>query len=407
MGGVSGGYFDHAATTPLRPQARAALVAELDATGNASSLHASGRRARKVVEESRESIAAELGVRPSEVVFTSGGTEADNLAVKGTYWARRDADPEYATVLVSAIEHHAVLDPVRWLARSQGARVVELPVGPDGCVDPQVLERELIAHDGTVALVSVMSANNETGMIQPIERISTLCQRFGVPLHSDAVQSVGWYAQPDAAAPRPDLLTVSAHKFGGPIGVGALVVRGQEVVPLLHGGGQQNDARSGTLMTAQIAAMAAALAAAAADRDRAVPQVADLRDSLIRGVLEVLPDTRINGSTAEPRLPNIAALAFPDAAADALLMLLDVAGIECSAGSACTAGVSRPSHVLAAMGVSPELARGSLRFSLGWDSTARDVDRLLTVLPDAVARARRAQVGGRTAVHRSSRDSRL
>ena len=393
MDSVARAYLDHAATTPLRPQARAALIAELDASGNASSLHSSGRRARRVVEESRESIAADLGARPSEVVFTSGGTEADNLAVKGTYWARRDADPSRTAVLTSTVEHHAVLDPAIWLARSQGARLIELPVGPEGRVDPDIVAETLQDCAASVAVVSVMWANNETGVIQPIDQIARVCEQYNVTLHTDAVQAVGWLPALGDQRGRPTQFSVSAHKFGGPIGVGALVTRDPNIVPLLHGGGQENDVRSGTLATAQIAAMAAALHAAVVEREEAVNRVAALRDALIRGVLEIVPDATVNGGVAGPRLPNIAAMAFPGCQADALLMLLDAAGVECSAGSACTAGVSRPSHVLQAMGISPELANGSLRFSLGWNSTVGDVDQLMAALPDAITRARRATVG--------------
>lgn len=383
-------YLDHAATTALRPEALAALTAELAMTANASSLHTGGRRARRIIEESRESVAADLAVRPSDVVFTSGGTESDNLAIKGSYWARREVDPALNTVLVGAVEHRAVLDAANWLGGAQGARVVRLEVDSAGRVDPATVIAALQQYSGTVAVVSVMWANNETGVIQPIDEIAAACQRAGVPFHCDGVQAVAWLPAPGTLAVVPNAISVSGHKFGGPVGIGALVLRDTKVVPLLHGGGQELDVRSGTLMTAQAAGLAAALRAAVEQRAQLLSTITTLRDDLISRVRQLVPDAQLNGGTVGPRLPNIAQLSFPDCQADALLMLLDAGGVECSAGSACTAGVSRPSHVLLAMGLDGELARGALRFSLGWNSTQDDVDHMLGILPDAVARARRA-----------------
>jgi cysteine desulfurase len=384
-------YFDHAATTPMLPEAVRAMTDLLAVTGNASSLHASGRRARRQVEESRESLAAALGARPSEIVFTGGGTEADNLAVKGLYWARRDADPRRTRVLVSPVEHHAVLDAVDWLAEHEGARVEWLPVDPYGRVHPEAL-REAIARDpGDVALAIVMWANNEVGTIMPVHELSAVAQEFEVPLHSDAVQAFG-QVEVDFAASGLDAMTVTGHKVGGPYGVGALVLRREMTpVPLLHGGGQERNVRSGTLDVPAIAAFAVAGTLAAKRRAEFAREVGALRDDLIAKVRAAVPDAVLNGDpSGEGRLPANAHFSFPGCEGDSLLLLLDAQGIECSTGSACTAGVPQPSHVLLALGSDPDLARGSLRFSLGHTSTQSDIDALAAAIGPVATRARSA-----------------
>ncbi|MGB5016563.1 MAG: cysteine desulfurase family protein, partial [Candidatus Nanopelagicales bacterium] len=373
-------FLDHAATTPVRPAARAAMLAQLDQTGNASSLHTSGRRARRVVEESRETIAGHLNVRPSDVIFTSGGTESDNLALKGLYWSARAADPTRRVVLVSAIEHHAVLDPAQWLVHHEQAELVLIPVDRTGVVDLEAFEQLLARHRDSLALVSVMWANNETGAIQPLAHIARLCAEARVPLHTDAVQAIGWLSTSDGWQIPPAAVSISGHKFGAPIGVGALVVSGPRLEPLLHGGGQEVDVRSGTLATASIAALAAAYEQSCVVRDEASRHISALRKRLVADIQAAVPGVTVN-PTASEVLPGIANVSFPDCEADALLMLLDAAGVECSAGSACTAGVPRPSHVLLAMGVSEPVARGSLRLSLGWNSTDADVDAAVAALP--------------------------
>jgi cysteine desulfurase len=384
-------YLDHAATTPMLPEAVEAMTAHLAVTGNASSLHAAGRRARRTVEESRESLAAALGARPSEIVFTGGGTEADNLAVKGLYWARRDADPRRVRVLASPVEHHAVLDAVDWLAEHEGARVEWLPVDAYGRVHPEAL-REAIARDpGDVALATVMWANNEVGTVLPITELSAVAREFEVPLHSDAVQALG-QVEVDFAASGLDAMTVTGHKVGGPYGVGALVLR-REVgpVPILHGGGQERGVRSGTLDVPAVAAFAVAGALAAERHGDFAREIGALRDDLVARVRAAVPEAILNGDPAPGgRLPASAHFSFPGCEGDSLLMLLDAQGIECSTGSACTAGVPQPSHVLLAMGADPDLARGSLRFSLGHTSTAEDVAVLGEAIGPAVARARSA-----------------
>ncbi len=382
-------YLDHAATTPIRAEAFEAMAVEMAQVGNPSSLHAAGRRARRVVEESRESIAETLGVRAGDVVFTSGGTEADNLAVKGLFWARRAEDPRRTRIIASSVEHHAVLDPVQWLADSDGADVRWLPVDPRGRLDLAALVATIDDAPEKVALVTVMWANNEVGTIQPVADVVRLCAEYGIPVHTDAVQAVG---QLDVDASTVDSLALSGHKVGGPHGVGALVLRrGLSPVPLLHGGGQERDVRSGTLDAPAAAGLAAALTASALDLEARTARIAGLRDDLVRGVLDAVPDVCRNGDPARS-LPGIAHLSFAGCEGDALLLLLDAVGIECSRGSACSAGVPQPSHVLLAMGLDPVAARGSLRFSLGHTSTADDVARLVDALPAVVSRARRAGV---------------
>ena len=380
-------YLDYAATAPMRPEALTAMTTELATVGNASSLHASGRRARRVVEESREAIAAVLNVQPRDVVFTSGGTEADNLAIKGIYAMRQLKDPHRRRILTSPIEHHAVLDPIESLAESAGAEIQYLFADNVGRVDLDWLKTELERDSEQVALVSVMWANNEVGTIQRVAEIAELCAEFTIPFHCDAVQAVG---QLPVDASLVDALVLSGHKVGGPIGIGALVLRpGLNPVPLLHGGGQERDVRSGTLDTPAIAGLAAAIVAANGDMAERATRVRTLRDDLVERVTATIDDVKRNGDPDET-LPGVANLSFEGCEGDALLLLLDAAGIECSRGSACTAGVPQPSHVLLAMGIDPQTARSSLRFSLGMDSTQADVDRVVEVLPDIVARARRA-----------------
>ncbi|HEY7487008.1 MAG TPA: cysteine desulfurase family protein [Streptosporangiaceae bacterium] len=379
-------YLDHAATTPMRPEAIDAMTAELGRVGNPSSLHAVGRRARRVVEESREIIAEAFGARPSEIVFTSGGTEADNLAVKGLFWARRAADPRRVRVLASSIEHHAIIDAVQWLADHEGAKVDWLPVDSKGRVHPESLA-ERIGDD--VALVTVMWANNEVGTVQPVAELAAVAREHGVPFHSDAVQAA---AQLDVglAASGADALTVTGHKLGGPIGVGALLLaKGVDPVPVLHGGGQERDVRSGTLDTPGIAGFAAAVRVAVEQRADEAVRLAGLRDELVARVRTAVPHALLNGDPVD-RLPGNAHFSFPGCEGDALLMLLDARDIECSTGSACSAGVAQPSHVLLAMGADTARARGSLRFTLGHTSTRADVDALAEAIGPAVERARRA-----------------
>lgn len=382
-------YLDHAATTPMLPEAIEAMTAQLGRIGNASSLHTSGRRVRRVVEESRESIANVLGARPSEVVFTAGGTEADNLAIKGLYWARAAAGAR--RLLIASVEHHAVLDPAHWLAERQGAVLEELAVDEYGRVHPDTLRAAIERNPDDVALVSVMWANNEVGTVQPVAELAAIAHEYGIPFHTDAVQAIGQLPVSFAAS-GADALTLTGHKIGGPLGVGALLLaRGVDPTPVLHGGGQEREVRSGTLDAPAIAGLAAAVEAAVAHQEALAARLTELRDDLIARVRRAVPDVILNGDPAD-RLPGNAHFSFPGCEGDALLMLLDAKGVECSTGSACSAGVSQPSHVLLAMGADGVRARGSLRFSLGHTSTKADVDLLADVIGGVVERARRAGI---------------
>ena len=388
-------YLDHAATTPMVPAAIEAMTRELTEVGNASSLHASGRRARRVVEESRETIAQAVGCRPGEVVFTSGGTEADNLALKGVFWSRRAADPRRTRILATAVEHHAVLDSLHWLAQREGAEVELLPVDHVGRLRLDALRDAVERDPGSVALVSVMWANNEVGTVQPVDEVVEVAHAHGIPVHTDAVQAVG--AVPvDFAASGVDALSLTGHKVGGPVGAGALVCRRElEVTALVHGGGQERDIRSGTSATPAIAGFAAAVELGVKLQPEYAVRVGDLRRRLVDGVLREVPDAVLNGASIDPsgvhRLPGNAHFGFPGCEGDSLLMLLDARGIECSTGSACSAGVPQASHVLLAMGRDDEAARSSLRFSLGHSSTEDDVDALVSAIGACVERARAAQ----------------
>ncbi len=382
-------YLDHAATTPMHPAAIEAMTDVLATVGNASSLHGTGRVARRRMEEARETLAKLLGARPSEVVFTAGGTESDNLAVKGIYWARRDAEPRRRRIITTPVEHHAVLDSVEWLAEHEDAEVTWLPVGDDGSVTPAAL-REALQHHDDVALISIMWANNEVGTIMPIRELASIAAEFDVPMHSDAIQAIGQIPV-DFSVSGLSAMSVAAHKFGGPTGVGALLLRRDTAcTPLLHGGGQERDVRSGTPDVAGAVAMAAAAKVAIEGLEANAARVQQLRDRLVGGVLSGIDDVALNGATGAGRLPGNAHFTFRGCEGDSLLMLLDAKGIECSTGSACTAGVAQPSHVLIAMGADPASARGSLRLSLGHTSTEADVDAALAVLPAAVERARQA-----------------
>ena len=379
-------YLDHAATTPMVPEAVEAMTRELRRTGNASSLHGSGRAARKVVEEARESIAARVGAHPGELILTSGGTESANLAVKGGYWAQ--AARGRTELVASAIEHHAVLDSAAWLGQAAGATVHWLPVDPTGRIREADLDAAV--HVRT-ALVSVMWANNEVGTLQPVAAVAARAAEHGALSHSDAVQAVG-HVPVDFAASGLDLLSFTAHKLGGPYGVGALLARRSvELTAVQHGGGQERDVRSGTLDVAAVAGFAAAVEVAVDGLDRYRTKVRALRAALVEGLTAAVPDAVVLGA-GDPasRLPGVASVRFPGCSAESLLMLLDAAGIDCAAGSACSAGVAEPSHVLVAMGLDQTTARSVLRFSLAASNDDKDLRSLLQALPEAVRRARAA-----------------
>ena len=370
-------YLDHAATTPMRPEARlrmAELLAE-DAFGNPSGAHSVARAARRVIEDAREVVAEALGARPGEIVFTGGGTEADNMAVLGV--------ADRGGVLVSAVEHDAVLESGR------AAKAVTIPVTAEGAVDLAALKQALAEGEVPTALVSVMAVNNETGIRQPLGRAAGITRRKapGALVHTDAVQAVNWL-EPSAWA-EADLVSVSAHKFGGPQGVGALVIRdGARLTLTTHGGGQEAGRRSGTHNVAGIAGMAAALAAVTRDRDGLVRRVGALRDRLADGLMAAVPGA-VETGRREDKVAGLCHICIPEVESEALVFLLDAAGVAASAGSACASGAVQTSHVLAAMGVEPALARGALRLSLGWATTDDDIERALEAVPAAVARLRR------------------
>ena len=387
-------YLDHAATTPMVPEAVAAFTEHAARAGNASSLHGAGRSARRIVEESRELIAERFGALPSEVVFTSGGTEANNLALKGLAWAGRAEGR--GRIVVSAIEHHAVLDPVDWLLEHESVEVTTISVDGSGLLDIKALKRELADDPASITLISVMAANNEVGTIQPVAEVVAAAAEHGIRVHSDAVQAAG-HLPLDFAASGLDAMTVTAHKLGGPVGIGALLLRRElDPVPLLHGGGQERQVRSGTMPTAMIASFAAAVDVVTAQREERSSRLEVLRNRLEQGIRQADSMAIVNGAEAgaENRLPNILHVSFPGCEAETLLLMLDAEGIACSAGSACAAGVPQASHVPLAMGLDAATARGSLRFSFGHTSKDADVDAVLAALPSIVERSRAASFLG-------------
>lgn len=392
-------YLDHAATHPTLPQAATAMLDQLQRGGNPSAINATGRSARRVLEESRDTVARALNVDSVEVIFTSGGTEADNLAVKGLYGRRHQENPARTRVLVSAVEHPAVMESAQFLADRHGAQLEIVPVDAQGRVSPTVLRDMIARAPDQVALVAVMWANNEIGTVQPVAELAAVCQEHGVPLHVDAVQAFG--ALPvDASLPGIATLAVTGHKIGAPVGTGALYVgRDVKLDTTLHGGGQQRSLRSGTLDAAGAAAFAAAVDTVCGDLATESERIASLRDDLIRGIRAAVPEAVLRGPEdfehTGTRLPNNVHFTFPGAEGDSLLFLLDAAGIATSTGSACSAGVPRPSSVLLALGLDEDTARGAQRFTLGHGSTHDDVAALLAVLPEVYGRAKAAGMAGR------------
>lgn len=383
-------YLDHAATTPMVDVAIKAMTEQMGKLGNPSSLHTQGRSGRKDIEDARERIARLVDCQPSEIIFTGSGTEADNTALKGLYWQRKTTGKNL--VVISAIEHHAVLDPAKWLHDHEGAEIVMIGVDENGVLDLVQLAELIEKRGNEIAVISIMHANNETGVVQPIARVVELANAASIPVHSDAVQSFGKvplsFQQLGLTA-----LTLSGHKFGGPLGIGVLVLRrGLEIPALLHGGGQEREIRSGTLNAPAIVAFAAAAQNAVSRMQERNEWMTVLREEFIRGVLAEVSDSYINGALAVDRLSGIVNVTFPGTESDTLLLLFDAEGISCSTGSACSAGVQRPSHVLLAMGHDDRSARSSLRFSLGWTTTGEDIDRVLAVLPLVIERARAANL---------------
>ena len=376
-------YLDHAATTPMVEEALIVMTAQLARIGNPSSLHAHGRATRKTLEDAREVIAKEVGCLPSEVIFTASGTEANNTALKGLFWQGRDNGRNI--VVISAIEHHAIIDPAHWLQEHEGAEVINIPVNSDGVINLEFLKDLISTRGNEIAVISVMHANNETGVIQPVRAVVDIAG--DIPVHTDAVQSfkkvplsfseLGVYA-----------MSLSAHKIGGPLGIGALILRRTVEIPaLLHGGGQEREIRSGTLNAPSIVGFAAA----ATSKYYEAAHVRALRESFIEGIALNIPGAFINGLHSE-RLPGIVNVTFPGTQSDTLLLLMDGQRVSCSTGSACSAGVHEASHVLLAMGHTEETAQSSLRFSFGATSTYADCDYVVSVLPDVITRGRAANL---------------
>ncbi|MGX0886209.1 cysteine desulfurase [Kocuria rhizophila] len=396
-------YMDHAATTDMLPEAVDAYLEQARRGGNPASLHSGGRSARMALETGRDAVAGALNAEPVEIILTSGGTEADNMAVLGLFRAAHETDPRRTVIALSAVEHHAVSEAAEWLAAHEGAELVWLDVDAAGRVDPHQLERLLAERAAEVALVTVMWANNEVGTVQPVAELAALCDAAGVSFHVDAVQA--FCAVPvDAHLPGISTLAVSAHKLGGPMGVGALYApRTVRLAATSFGGGQERSVRSGTVNAAGAAAFGAAVEAAQrAFRDEFLRRAA-LRDALVAGIRDRVPEAVLRGpepgSPTEEwehptRLPGNAHFTFPGCEGDSMLFLFDAAGVALSTGSACSAGVPRASHVLLAMGVDEETARGAQRFSLGHSSTREDVDTVLDAVVDVHARARAAGLSG-------------
>ena len=371
-------YLDHAATTPMFDASVKALTSAMTTLGNASSLHTHGRTVRKAVDDSRDVIAAKIGCLASEIIFTGSGTEANNTAIKGLYWLRNQ-DTKRPVIITSAIEHQAILEPAQWLVDHEGAQLITIPVTAQGVINLENLKTVIEEHRDRVALISIMHANNETGVIQPIAEVVVLAG--DIPVHSDAIQSFG---KIDLSFSNLGLtaLSISGHKVGGPLGIGALILkRGIDLPALLHGGGQEREIRSSTLNAPSIVALAAAVESNSYDAQK----VRALRKKFEDGVLQALSSASLNGADAE-RLPGISNFTFPGTESDVLLLLFDAEKISCSTGAACSAGVHRPSHVLQAMGHTETSAMSSLRFSFGSTTTEEEVDQVLKVLPAVISR---------------------
>jgi cysteine desulfurase len=374
-------YLDHAATTPVDPRVLEAMIPYFTQQfGNPSGLYGLGRASRQALDAARASVAATLHARTSEIIFTSGGSESDNAAIKGVAWAAREHGNH---IITTAIEHHAVLHTCEWLERF-GIETSYLPVNRDGLVDPAAVEA---AIRPTTVLVSVMHANNEIGTIQPLREIAEIAHARGVPVHSDAVQSCGHLAI-DVDALGVDLLSMSSHKFYGPKGVGALYVRrGTGWLPTQQGGGQERSRRAGTENVAGVVGLARALELARESGEQEGARLSSMRDRLVAGILATIPDVRLNGHPTM-RLPNNVNVSFGGVDGESILLNLDIHGIAASSGSACTAGSIDPSHVLVALGLPQALAAGAVRFTLGRGTSDDQIDRVLATLPDVISRLR-------------------
>lgn len=378
-------YFDHAATTTMVEPAIAALTDAIKKLGNASSLHSAGRSVRKDLEQAREQIAQAIDCAPSEVIFTATGTEANNLAIKGLYWLGVKKNKK--VIITSTFEHHAVADPITWLAEHEGAQVVAIDVDRNGFVDLKQLATRVEEHKNNIALISIMHANNEVGTIQDINQVVKIAG--DIPVHSDCVQSFG-KVELSFKKLGVTAATISAHKIGGPLGVAALILRkGLDIEPVLHGGGQERDLRSGTFNAPGIISFAAAAANAVDNRKERELKIRELKSELIQTIKKNISDAWVNGDQVKS-LPGIVSITFPKTDSEGLLLLLDSEGIACSTGSACSAGVQRPSHVLMAMGLTEDETTSTLRFSLSYSNTINEIAKLGSVIATVVARSKAA-----------------
>ena len=382
-------YLDHAATSPIRPSVLAHYSKALQQVGNAASVHSFGQSSRQMLEEARELIAASIGCDRNEVIFTSGGTESDNLAVKGLYWSRHGQDRNRTLIVTSSAEHAAVLDAVNWLVTEQGAEAHFVSMNEDGVLDLAELSEVLEKRADQVALVSLMWANNEIGVVHPIQKITQLAKKFAVPVHSDAIAALG-HIPVNFAASGLSAMTITGHKVGAPVGVGALIVaRSEKLTPVFHGGGQERNLRSGTPNAAAASAMALAVKEAVDEQVQLEALHARLSERLVSGVREVVPDVKVSSEHA-PRLANNVHFRFPGCLGDSLLFLLDVNGVSVSTGSACAAGVSGPSHVVLSLGANSDEAMGTMRITFGHNSSEADVDGFLEAFPKAYEGAKKA-----------------
>lgn len=387
-------YLDHAASSPIRPGVLAAYAKYLGVAGNPSSVHSFGQAARQLLEEAREEIATLLRANRSEVIFTSGGTESDNLAIKGIYWHRNTSDPKRKLIFTSKLEHHAVLETIEWLVREQGAEVSFVSLNEQGEIDLAALEELLSNRSNEIALVSLMWANNEIGVVNPIKQITSIAKQHGIPVHSDGVAALG-HLRIDFEESGLSALTITGHKIGSPVGIGALLVaRNQKLTPLFQGGSHERGLRSGTQDAAAAKAFALSVSEAVAEIDSKATEHKKLLGRLVEGVRDIASDVKVTGEFAE-RIPNIVHLRFGNLLGETLMFLLDREGIAVSTGAACSAGVPEPSHVVLALVGSETEANSCIRISLGHDSTEQDIEAFLNAFPKAYEAASRANLVGK------------
>lgn len=382
-------YLDHAATSPIRPSVLELYVTTLSEVGNPASVHSFGQRSRQILEQAREEIAKAINCDRNEVIFTSGGTESDNLAIKGLYWTVNSKDTRKNVIVSAAAEHHAVLDAINWLVDSQNAELYLIPSDDQGVLDLTALARFLEQNASRVALISVMWANNEIGVIHPISEITKLASGYKIPVHSDAIAALG-HIPVDFTSSGLAAMTITGHKLGGPVGSGALILRrDQKLTPVNHGGGQERNLRSGTPDASAAAALALTITEAVAEQGALATKHAQMTERLITGVKLIAQDVIVSAENA-PRLPNNAHFRFPGCLGDSLLFLLDSEGVSISTGSACTAGVSGPSHVVLSLGADNDEAMGTLRITLGHSTQDQDIDAFLKAFPKAYEGAKKA-----------------